>query len=114
VATIGICEISNLKLSRTSRRAVSNISSVISSGNLLSGALAATPFYYIFGSPSVTTSPFEKMISIRETDWNTFGKAMMASSQFTRNKVFNIALERELYTNGTERRFWSCVVEISK
>lgn len=83
-------------------------------GNLLSTVLAATPFYNIFGSPSVTTSAFEKLVSIRETDWDTFGKAMMGSSQHTRNIIFQIAYEREIYSRGDERRFWNCVSELSK
>ncbi|NOH56275.1 hypothetical protein F0266_25530 [Vibrio coralliilyticus] len=114
MARLGICQISNLKLSEKSRRSVSDIKEVMKSGNLLSGVLAATPFYYIFGTPSVTNSAFEKMITIRETDWDTFGKAMIASSQHTRNMIFSIAYEREIYSRGDERRFWNCVSELSK
>ncbi|MCR9929808.1 MULTISPECIES: hypothetical protein [Vibrio harveyi group] len=55
-------------------------------GDLLSGALAMIPFYSIFGTPSVTTSAFEKLATIREHDWVTFGE---------------------------EQKFWKCVANAS-
>ncbi|WP_299012870.1 hypothetical protein [uncultured Photobacterium sp.] len=114
MAKLGICDINNLKLSEKSRRSVADIKDIMESGDLLSGVLAATPFYYIFGTPSVTTSPFETLINIREHDWETFGKAMFASSKYTRGVIFQIAYEQEIYTYGEERKFWNCVSELSK
>jgi len=114
MATFGACDISNLKLSNKSRQSVAYIKEFIDSGNLLAGVLAATPFYYIFGTPSVTSSPFEKMITIREHDWDIFAKAMVSVNKHTRNQIFKIAYEREMYTYGEERKFWNCVSEITK
>ncbi|MGR5159524.1 hypothetical protein [Vibrio owensii] len=114
MAKLGVCDINNLKLSEKSRRAVADIKGIMESGNLLNSALASTPFYNIFGTPSVTTSAFEKFVTIREYDWETFGGAMLGASQFTRNKIFNIAYEQEIYTYGEERKFWNCVSEVSK
>ncbi len=39
---------------------------------------------------------------------------MLGASKFTRNKIFNIAYEQEIYTYGEERKFWNCVSEVSK
>ncbi|WP_425666279.1 hypothetical protein ACPUEJ_01440 [Vibrio tubiashii] len=114
MASIGVCEIRNMQLSKRSKRDVADIKSIMESGNLLSGVLAATPFYFIFGTPSVTKSPFETMITIRENDWDTFGKAMLGSSSFTRSAILKIAMERQIFTNGEEQKFWGCVVELSK
>lgn len=114
MAKLGVCDINNLKLSEKSRRAVTNIKEVMESGNLLNSALAATPFYYIFGSPSVTSSPFENLVTIREYDWQTFGDALLGASKHTRSIIFQIAYEQEIYTYGEERKFWNCVSEISK
>ncbi|PTQ16943.1 hypothetical protein CWO33_04795 [Vibrio splendidus] len=114
MATIGVCEIKNMQLSKRSKRDVADIKSIMESGNLLAGVLAATPFYFIFGTPSVTKSPFETMITIRENDWDTFGQAMLSLSSYTRNAILKIAMEREIFTNGEEQKFWGCVVELSK
>ncbi|WP_081279845.1 hypothetical protein [Vibrio lentus] len=48
--------------------------------------LASTPFYLIFGTPSVRASPFEKFVTIKEYDWET---------------------------NGEEQKFWKCVSNAS-
>ncbi|MCG7488941.1 hypothetical protein MHN79_05525 [Vibrio sp. Of14-4] len=114
MANIGVCAIRNMQLSKKSKRSVADVKSIMESGNLLAGALSATPFYYIFGTPSITKSPFETLVSIRENDWDTFGKAMLASSSYTRSAILKIAMEREIFTNGEERKFWGCVVELSK
>lgn len=114
MARLGYCDISNLKLSVKSKRAVSDIKSVMESGNLLNGVLAGTPFYSIFGTPGVTKSAFETFASIREHDWETFGKAMSGASRYTRSHIFKIAYEQEIYTYGEERKFWNCVSEASK
>ncbi len=114
MAKLGICEINNLKLSARGRIAVSNIRSIMESGNLLNGVLAATPFYSIFGTPSITTSAFEKLATIREHDWKTFGEAMLGASKYARGRIFQIAYEQEIFSYGEERKFWNCVSEISK
>ncbi len=114
MARLGYCDISNLKLSEKSRRAVSDIKSFMDSGNLLSGSLAATPFYVIFGTPSMTKNAFDTLATIREHDWITFGNAMAGASQFTRSQIFRIAYEQEIYTYGEERKFWNCVSEAAK
>lgn len=114
MASVGVCAIRNMQLSKTSKRSVADIKSIMQSGNLLAGVLASTPFYYIFGTPSVTKSPFETLVNVRETDWDKFGEAMLGSSSYTRGTILKIAMERELYTNGEEQKFWGCVVELSK
>jgi hypothetical protein len=114
MASVGVCEISNMQLSRRSKRDISDIKSIMDSGNLLAGALAATPFYFIFGTPGVTNSVFETAVSIRDHDWDTFGTAMMGSSSYTRNAILKIAMEREIFTYGEEQKFWGCIVELSK
>ncbi|MDC5708433.1 hypothetical protein [Vibrio europaeus] len=114
MAKLGMCSIYSFKLSPKSKRAVSDIKSILDSGQLLQGVLAATPFYNIFASPSVTKSPFEKLITIREHDWDTFVKAMSGAHLHTRNQVFMIANEREVFTYGDEQKFWSCVSNASK
>ncbi len=114
MARIGMCDISNFSLSTKSKRAVSEIRDAIATGELLQGALAATPFYNIFGTPSVTSSPFETLITIRETDWDTFISAMAGARKITRDIIFRIAYEREIYTYGNEQRFWNCVSEATK
>jgi hypothetical protein len=111
---LSYCDIKDLKLSVKGRYAVSDIKSIMASGNLLNGALAATPFYTIFGTPSVSSSAFEKLATIREYDWEIFGKAMMGASQYTRGRIFNIAYELEIYSYGEKRKFWNCVSEASK
>ncbi|KKC98799.1 hypothetical protein [Photobacterium halotolerans] len=114
MAKLGMCDINNFKLGPKSKRAISDIREVIDQGNLLAGVLAATPFYYIFGTPSVTTSPFEKLITVRDHDWSTFAKAMSGAGKTTRNRVFMIAYEQEIFTTGDEQRFWNCVSEAAK
>ncbi len=114
MASIAMCDISNMKLNPKSKRAVQDIKDTLESGALLQGALAATPFYYIFGTPSISKSPFQTLVNIREHDWDTFISAMGAASQFTRNNVFMIANEREIFTYGEEQKFWKCVSEAAK
>ncbi|WP_204244110.1 hypothetical protein [Vibrio campbellii] len=81
--------------------------------SLLSGALAMTPFYSIFGTPSVTTSAFEKLATIREHDWVTFGEAMSSSGKITRKKIYEIADQMTWVTVGEEQKFWKCVANAS-
>lgn len=114
MARLGMCSIRNFKLNKKSKRAVTDIKSILESGRLLQGVLAATPFYNIFATPSVTKSPFETLITVREHDWDTFVKAMAGARQHTRNQIFMIANEREVFTYGDEQKFWSCVSNASK
>lgn len=114
MARLGMCDISNLKLNKKSKRTVEDIKDILDNGKLLQGTLALTPFYYIFGTPSVTKSPFETYINIREHDWDRFISAMGGATQIVRNKVFMLANEREVFTYGEEQKFWACVSEATK
>ncbi|ANW26795.1 hypothetical protein BA953_21900 [Vibrio coralliilyticus] len=114
MARFGKCQISNLKLKPSSKRAIRDIKEIINTGTLLSGALAATPFYQIFGTPSVTSSPVETLITIREHDWDTFIKVMSGAEKYTRNKVFMVAYDQEIFTYGDEKKFWNCISEATK
>ncbi|WP_052707940.1 hypothetical protein [Vibrio neptunius] len=58
MAELGYCQISDLKLNHRSKRAITEVKEIMSSGNLLASALSATPFYYIFGTPSMTKTPY--------------------------------------------------------
>ncbi|WP_075519005.1 hypothetical protein [Moritella viscosa] len=111
MAKLGFCRISNLKLSLKSKRAVSDVKSIIDGGNLLSSALSVTPIAQIFMSPSVTGSLAETGITIAEYDWNAFASAMRATSQVTRERIRNIAEPQTWYTTGSEQKFWRCVSE---
>jgi len=113
MASLGYCDVKDMVLSRDSKRAISDIKDIMESGNLLSGALASTPFHAIFGTPSVTTSPFEKLVTIREYDWDTFGDALLASSAVTRRKIFHVADPMTWETTGEEQKFWKCVSNAS-
>jgi hypothetical protein len=114
VARFGKCKISNSKLKPSSKRAIKEIKDIIDSGTLLSGALAATPFYQIFATPSVTSSPVEKSITIMEHDWDTFINAMSGAAKLTRKKVFLVAYDQEIFTYGDEKKFWNCISEATK
>ncbi len=113
MASLGYCDISNFKLSSKSKHAVSEIKSVMESGNLLAGALAATPFYYIFGTPSISSSPVEKMITIREYDWEQFGQSLSAVPRIVKSRIYTAAEPMTWSTNGQERKFWECVTNAS-
>lgn len=54
---------------------------------MLGFAIASTPLYQIFFSPSVTGKAVETMITIREYDWEIFGEAMMSVSKISRDRV---------------------------
>ncbi len=111
MAKIGFCRISNLKLSLKSKRAVSDVRSIMDSGNLLSSALSLTPIAQIFMSPSVTGSLAETGVTIAEYDWDAFASAMGATSKITRKKIRDIAEPQSWYTTGSEGKFWRCVSE---
>ena len=113
MARLGYCDISNLKITPKSKRAIEDIKDIMESGNLLSGALAATPFYTIFGTPSMTKSAFDTLASIREHDWEQFGKTMNAVPSIVRNRIHLIAEPMSWYTQGDERKFWECVSNAS-
>ncbi len=113
MASLGYCDIRDLVLSDKSRKAIGNTRELMSQGDLLSGALAMTPFYSIFGTPSVTTSAFEKLATIREHDWVTFGEAMSSSGKITRKKIYEIADQMTWVTVGEEQKFWKCVANAS-
>ncbi|MFA0251469.1 hypothetical protein AB4480_18625 [Vibrio sp. 10N.261.45.A4] len=114
MAQLGMCDINNMKLSKKSKRAVQDIKEALDRGMLLSGLLAATPFYNIFATPGVSSSAFETLVNIREHDWDTFVKAMHSSNSIVRGVIFNIANEREVFTYGEEQKFWSCVSQAAK
>lgn len=113
MASLGYCDIRDLVLSAKSRKAIGDTRELIGQGNLLSGSLAMTPFYSIFGTPSVTTSAFEKLATIREHDWVTFGQAMSSSGKITRKKIYEIADQMTWVTVGEEQKFWKCVANAS-
>ncbi|HHX8343991.1 TPA: hypothetical protein ACVOYS_002674 [Vibrio alginolyticus] len=113
MASFGYCDVKDMALSRKSKGAIGDIKSIMESGNLLSGVLAATPFYAVFGTPSVTSSPFEKLVTIREYDWETFGDAMLATSAVTRSRIYQVAEPMTWQTSGEEQKFWKCVSNAS-
>ncbi len=113
MASLGYCDVKDVALNRKSKRAIGDIRDIMESGNLLSGVLASTPFYVIFGTPGVTSSPFEKLVTIREYDWELFGDAMLASSNITRRQIYKIAEPMTWQTSGEEQKFWKCVSNAS-
>ncbi|CAV27315.1 hypothetical protein VS_II1291 [Vibrio atlanticus] len=113
MASLGYCDVKDMVVSRKSKRTIDDIKDIMTNGNLLSGVLASTPFYAIFGTPSVTASPFEKLVTIREYDWETFGNAMLASKAITRRQIYRLAEPMTWETNGEEQKFWKCVSNAS-
>jgi hypothetical protein len=111
---IGYCEIKGFKLSRKSKKAVSDIRSIMKQGNLFTSTVSTVPLFQIFASPSVTSSPFEMGITITEYDWEMFGRAMTSATRIVRGEIFKIAYKQEIFTNGNEQKFWRCVSEASK
>ncbi|WP_332406217.1 hypothetical protein [Vibrio metschnikovii] len=110
---LGYCEIKGFKLTRKSKKAVSDIRHIMKQGNLFSSSVSTIPLFQIFASPSVTGSAFEMGITIREHDWEMFGRAMNSSTRIVRSEIFKIAYYQEIYTYGEERKFWRCVSEAS-
>ncbi|WP_456297294.1 hypothetical protein M1D72_14050 [Vibrio sp. AK197] len=113
MALLGYCDISNFKLTPKSKHAVAEIQDIMDAGNLMAGVLAATPFYYIFGSPGITNSPFEKMITIREHDWEQLGQSMASVPKIVKGRIYKVAEPMTWSTNGQERKFWECVSNAS-
>ncbi|PSW06162.1 hypothetical protein [Photobacterium lipolyticum] len=113
MASLGYCKIDDLKLSANSSNAISEISDLIGSGNMLSIVTSTIPLFQIFLSPGKGTA-FEATVSIREYDWELFGNALSATGKITRSRIFNVAYSQEFYTYGKEQEFWRCVSEASK
>ncbi|MGF1748371.1 hypothetical protein [Vibrio cionasavignyae] len=111
MASLGYCKISDLKISANSKRAIGEVRDLIDHGILLSGAIAATPLYNIFMTPSVTGGAAETMVTIREYDWELFGNALSATSKVTKNRILNVAEPMTWQTSGKEQSFWRCVSE---
>lgn len=111
---VGYCEIKGFKLSRKSRQAVSDIRNIMKQGNLFTSAVSTVPLFQIFASPSITNSAFEMGITIREYDWEMFGRAMNSSTKIVRGAIFKVAYQQEIFTYGKEQEFWRCVSEASK
>ncbi|MGF1774322.1 hypothetical protein L4C42_18685 [Vibrio wakamikoensis] len=80
-------------------------------GGMLGFAIASTPLYQIFFSPSVTGKPVETMITIREYDWEIFGEAMSSVSKISKDRVLQIAEPLTWTTSGSEQKFWRCISE---
>ena len=113
MAEIGYCKIDNLKLKQKSINAVKQVKEIMSSGNILATALAATPFYNIFGTPSVVKTQYSMMISIREHDWETFASTLSAVPDITKNRINFVATQMAIETSGKESKFWGCVINAS-
>lgn len=109
---IGYCQIDSLILSSKSRRAVEEVRDIMAHGDLFSIAVASVPVYQIFfGTPSIRNAAFESGLSIREYDWEEWGKAMVGTNAIVKKKVADTAFEAVLSTNGKEQAFWKCVYE---
>ncbi|GMQ45349.1 hypothetical protein [Vibrio sp. 10N] len=108
---VGYCEVNDLQLSPSSRTAVSQVHDIINRGGMLGFAIASTPLYQIFFSPSVTGKPAETMITIREYDWEIFGEAMSSVSKISKDRVLQIAEPLTWTTSGSEQKFWRCISE---
>ncbi|WNJ98043.1 hypothetical protein RND59_18175 [Vibrio ruber] len=111
MAKLGYCEIDNLKLSRQSKGAVFEIHDIMYHANLFSTAMGSIPFVQIFMSPSITSSPLETGINIREYDWQTFGDAMGSVPKIVRYRIRSVAEPMSWYTGGKEGEFWRCISE---
>ncbi|WP_341663042.1 hypothetical protein [Vibrio sp.] len=109
MAGLGYCKISDLKLNQKSKRAVTEVKEIMSSGNMLASALSATPFYYIFGTPSMTKTPYSMMLTIREHDWEMFGKLMGSVPSIVKSRIHFVASQMSWETAGKEKKFWECV-----
>lgn len=113
MASVGKCNIKNLKLSKKSQNAVKEIHDIMYYGKVFASAVAVTPVIQIFMSPSISGGATETAISIREYDWDSYSKAMTGIPDMVKNQIRNVSEPLTWFTSGKEGEFWRCVTDAS-